>query len=107
MRREVTAQGRSRAFVNGELTTAGALKDLSARLIEIHGQHEHHTLLDSTSHLAVLDSYAGFDHLNAPVATCFEAMRSCEDALDKTRQASAEHTARHELIAFQLGEIDR
>jgi DNA repair protein RecN (Recombination protein N) len=107
VRREVTAQGRSRAFVNGELTTAGALKDLSARLIEIHGQHEHHTLLDSTSHLAVLDSYAGFDYLNAPVATCFDAMRSCEDALGRTRQASAEHTARQELIAFQLGEIDR
>src|SRR5713226_3986438 len=42
VRREVTAQGRSRAFANGELTTAGALKHLSARLIEIHGQHEHH-----------------------------------------------------------------
>src|SRR5438270_9759999 len=41
VRREVTAQGRSRAFVNGDLTTAGALKDLAARLIELHGQHEH------------------------------------------------------------------
>src|SRR6187402_1801974 len=38
VRREITAQGRSRAFVNGELTTAGALKDLSGRLIELHGQ---------------------------------------------------------------------
>src|SRR3954471_4015126 len=52
IRREVTAQGRSRAFLNGELTTAGALRDLSARLIELHGQHEHQVLLDSTSHLA-------------------------------------------------------
>src|SRR5262245_7774911 len=48
VRREVTAQGRSRAFVNGALATAGALKDLSERLIELHGQHEHHTLLDPT-----------------------------------------------------------
>src|SRR5438477_6529697 len=47
IRREVTAQGRSRAFVNGELATASALKELAARLIEIHGQHEHHVLLDS------------------------------------------------------------
>src|SRR5213079_3402989 len=38
VRREVTAQGRSRAFVDGELATAGALKDLSARLVELHGQ---------------------------------------------------------------------
>src|SRR6185436_17249740 len=39
VRREITAQGRSRAFVNGALATASALKDLAARLIEIHGQH--------------------------------------------------------------------
>src|SRR3954464_8283325 len=46
IRREISAQGRSRAFIDGELATAGALKELSARLIELHGQHEHHTLLD-------------------------------------------------------------
>jgi len=46
VRREITAQGRSRAFVNGALATATALKDLSGRMIELHGQHEHQTLLD-------------------------------------------------------------
>src|SRR4029078_159124 len=45
VRREITAQGRSRAFVNGALVTAGALRDLACRLIELHGQHEHQTLL--------------------------------------------------------------
>src|SRR5438874_3976352 len=39
VRRDITAQGRSRAFVNGTLSTAGALKELSGRLIELHGQH--------------------------------------------------------------------
>src|SRR5665213_3539709 len=52
IRREITAQGRSRAFINGELVTAGALKDLSSRLVELHGQHEHQTLLDPATHLA-------------------------------------------------------
>src|SRR5436189_4691914 len=41
VRREVTSQGRSRAFINGALATAGALKELSDRLVELHGQHEH------------------------------------------------------------------
>src|SRR5262245_34843974 len=41
VRREITSQGRSRAFVNGTLATAAALRDLSARLVELHGQHEH------------------------------------------------------------------
>src|SRR5205807_7857721 len=51
VRREVTAQGRSRAFVNGALATATTLRDLASRLIELHGQHEHQTLLDPTTHL--------------------------------------------------------
>src|SRR5213592_3617516 len=57
VRREITSQGRSRAFVNGALATAGALKELSARLIELHGQHEHQTLLDPATHLDVLDTF--------------------------------------------------
>src|SRR3954464_736783 len=44
VRREITAQGRSRAYINGDLTTAAALKDLAGRLVELHGQHEHQTL---------------------------------------------------------------
>ena len=46
VRREITSQGRSRAFINGALATAAALKDLSNRLVELHGQHEHQQLLD-------------------------------------------------------------
>src|SRR5215510_8300663 len=42
VRRDVTAQGRSRAFVDGQLATAGTLKELAVRAIELHGQHEHH-----------------------------------------------------------------
>src|SRR5687767_3199797 len=58
VRREITAQGRSRAFVNGALTTAAGLKELAGHLIEIHGQHEHQTLLDPSTHLGVLDAFA-------------------------------------------------
>src|SRR4026207_2199953 len=50
IRREIAAQGRSLAFINGALATAGALKDLSGRLIELHGQHEHQTQLDHPTH---------------------------------------------------------
>src|SRR4026207_1482792 len=66
IRREITAQGRSRAFINGALATAGALKDLSGRLIELHGQHEHQTLLDPSTHLTVLDSFGGLGPLLEP-----------------------------------------
>lgn len=107
VRREVTAQGRSRAFINGELTTASALKDLSTQLIEIHGQHEHYTLLDPSTHLAIIDAFAALDHVSAPVAAAFDDMRKLAAALADLRRAEVDRATRQELIAFQLGELDR
>src|SRR2546422_180787 len=86
VRREITAQGRSRAFINGALATAGALKELSARLIELHGQHEHQTLLDSSTHLGVLDTFGALDQPLAATAAAFETMRTIRDELDQKFQ---------------------
>ena len=58
VRREITSQGRSRSFINGALATAAALRDLSQRLVELHGQHEHQALLDPATHLPLLDAHA-------------------------------------------------
>lgn len=107
VRREITAQGRSRAFVNGELTTAGALKDLSARLIEIHGQHEHYTLLDPETHLALLDSVGGLQDLQAATAEAFVRLRSTAQELSAAHKAISDRAAREEFAAFQLAELDR
>src|SRR3954471_23944401 len=86
VRREITSQGRSRAFVNGSLVTAGALKDLAARLIELHGQHEHHTLLDASTHLAVLDTFGSLGELAAGVAAAYASMRSAHELLESARK---------------------
>jgi DNA repair protein RecN (Recombination protein N) len=107
VRREITAQGRSRAFIDGALATAGALKDLSTRLVELHGQHEHQTLLDPTTHLAVLDAFGALDPLVAPTTLAFEAMRAARDELDRLKAAENDRDARVDLITFQLGELDR
>src|SRR5262249_40272563 len=107
VRREITAQGRSRAFVNGALATAGSLKDLSSRLIELHGQHEHQTLLDASTHLIVIDSFGALDQLLSATTTAYEAMRSTHDELVRVRKACGEREARQDLITFQLGELDR
>jgi DNA repair protein RecN (Recombination protein N) len=107
VRREITSQGRSRAYINGALATAGALKDLASRLIELHGQHEHHTLLDPLTHLGVIDAYGALDALVAPTTSAFEAMQTARDELARLRAASRDRDARQDLITFQLGELDR
>src|SRR5919106_1900255 len=75
VRREITAQGRSRAFISGALATASALKDLSDRLVELHGQHEHQQLLDPEQHLALLDAWAGLEPARNAVAAAFADVR--------------------------------
>jgi DNA repair protein RecN (Recombination protein N) len=107
IRREITAQGRSRAFINGALATAGALKDLSGRLIELHGQHEHQTLLDPSTHLTVLDSFGGLGPLLEPTHAAFETLGSAAAAVGHVRRTAADRAARQELAAFQLAELDR
>src|SRR5213594_2028765 len=97
----------SRAYVDGALTTAGALKELSTRLIELHGQHEHQTLLDPATHLGVLDTFGGLDGMTAPTAAAFDAMRALQGELARMRSAARDRAGRQDLMAFQLGEIDR
>ncbi len=107
VRREITAQGRSRALVDGALATAGALKELSSRLIELHGQHEHHTLLDPATHLGVLDAYGALAPIASRTSAAFEALQTARAELARLRTAARDRGDRLDLIRFQLGELDR
>ncbi|MEO8679292.1 MAG: DNA repair protein RecN [Vicinamibacterales bacterium] len=107
VRREITSQGRSRAFINGALATAAALKDLSNRLVELHGQHEHQQLLDPSQHLALLDTWAGLDPSRAAVSAAHDSVRGFREQLDRLRMDDRERAARLDLVEFQLGELQR
>jgi DNA repair protein RecN (Recombination protein N) len=107
LRREITAQGRSRAFINGSLATAGALRDFCARVIELHGQHEHQTLLDPQAHLNVLDAFGTPDGERAATAAAFDVMKALDEELARTKAAAADRQARLEVATFQLAELDR
>jgi DNA repair protein RecN (Recombination protein N) len=107
IRREITSQGRSRAFVNGALATAGDLRTLSTTLVELHGQHEHQQLLDPAQHLPLLDEWAGLNDRAAGVAAKFEQVRDLREQLDRLRMDARERAARLDLVEFQLGELKR
>jgi DNA repair protein RecN (Recombination protein N) len=107
IRREVTAQGRSRAYVDGMLTTATALKELTSQLVELHGQHEHQTLLDPATHIGVLDAFGGLAEPLAATVRAFEVYRQSAAALERVRASVKDRDARLELASFQLAELDR
>jgi len=107
VRREVTSQGRSRSYINGTLATAGGLRELADRLVELHGQHEHQSLLDPLSHLPLVDESANLGSLLPPVAEAWTSMRALREQRDRARMDGREKAARLDLIAFQLGEIEK
>jgi DNA repair protein RecN (Recombination protein N) len=107
VRREISNQGRSRSFIDGALATASALRDLSARLVELHGQHEHQALLDPLAHLPLLDDYAGAGEIATEVGSVWTRLRSRRDELERSRMDEREKSARLDLIGFQLGEIEK
>ena len=108
VRREITAQGgRSRCFVNGTLTTSTALRELAAPLVDLHGQHEHQLLLDPSSHLDLLDAFAGFTEAREPVAEAFAFWQRLKAERAALLTGEREKASRAEFVTFQLQEIDR
>jgi DNA repair protein RecN (Recombination protein N) len=107
VRREITSQGRSRAFVNGALATASDLRILSSSLVELHGQHEHQLLLDPAQHLPLLDGWAGLNDQASRVAAAFDSVRDLREQLERLRMDARERAARLDLVEFQLGELRR
>ena len=93
VRREISAQGRSRAFIDDALATTSALRDLGAALIDLHGQHEHQTLLDPAEHVVVLDDFAAHNARVAGVAAEFDRWRAAEAALARTQLDDREKRA--------------
>jgi DNA repair protein RecN (Recombination protein N) len=107
VRREVSAQGRSRAFVNDVLVTTAALKEVAGDLVELHGQHDHQILLNPATHLDLVDRFGELVAARGAVEEAHGEMRRARVALDRVETDDREKAARIDLLSFQLGEIDR
>jgi DNA repair protein RecN (Recombination protein N) len=106
LRREVQAAGRSRAWVGGSPATAGALADLGGALVDIHGQHEHQTLLRSRDQRAILDAFAGAEPAASRVAGLYADLQGQRSALEGREERLRDVESRADFLRFQLGEID-
>jgi len=103
VRRIVRADGGSRASINDQPVSAALLRDLGARLVEIHGQHDDRGLLNARGHRALLDAFGRFDI--APVSTAHARWRAAEAALE-TARADLEGAERdREWLEHAVGEL--
>ena len=107
VRREVSSQGRSRAFVDGALVTSAALRDAAGLLVDLHGQHEHQVLLDPAAHLDLLDAFGDLTAARDEVASAFRAWQQVRDERARLADSEQQKASRAEFLAFQLAEIDK
>jgi len=106
LRREVQVEGRNRAWVNGSPSTATVVGELGSRLVDLHGQHEHQTLLSPSAQREMLDAYAGATETARRVRTLHRDLRETRAHLDAHLQRVRELESRGDFLRFQLGEID-
>jgi DNA repair protein RecN (Recombination protein N) len=104
VRRVVPREGRSRAYVDGRLETAAALAELGGRLVDLHGQHDHQSLLHTAVQRAALDRFAGIDL--APLAEARHQVVAIESELVELGGDERSRAREADLLRFQVDEIE-
>jgi DNA repair protein RecN (Recombination protein N) len=109
--RRVSAEGRSRAFLNGRSATAADLRDVGGALLAFHGQHEAQRLLSSSAQLDLLDAFCAIDDAahrerRSAHAAAHAAEREARQRLDELRDAAGARERELDLLRFELQEID-
>jgi DNA repair protein RecN (Recombination protein N) len=106
--REVSRGGKSQCRINGRLCTAGTLREVGARLVDIHGQHEHQSLLSPDRHVDVLDAWAGEVALEPRrrAHALFRQWQAARAELEAMRTDERERARQIDLYRFQIEEID-
>jgi DNA repair protein RecN (Recombination protein N) len=106
LRREIAAGGRGRVWVNGAASTVALLGELGALLVDLHGQHEHQSLLRPRNQRDVLDAYAGAAPLAQEVRTAHRRLREARQRLVELQARVRETEQRADFLRFQLNEIE-
>lgn len=107
LRRTVSSEGRSKAYINGQPVPLGQLRELGSMLIDIHSQHEHQTLLKKDNHRSLLDQYGGHQDLCHTVKLDFKSWQHLDKKFRQLRDNFDEFSARHQLLSYQLEELDK
>ena len=103
VRRQLRADGKSKAFVNDQPVSVGLLREIAGFLVELHGQHDDRGLVNPRGHRALLDRFAGVD--GAKLAAAWTSWRRAEDALAEARLAVETAKADQDLLLAHLAEL--
>jgi len=106
LRRVINADGRSRAFINGNAVPVSQLKNLGELLLDIHGQHFHQSLSRRSIQRDLLDHFGGLLDRRSATEKCFADWNTITDRLQQLSAAESDRASRLDLLSFQLQELD-
>jgi DNA repair protein RecN (Recombination protein N) len=104
--REIRAEGRNTARINGRTVTATLQREIGAYLVDIHGQSEHLSLLHVRNHRRLLDSFADVAPLLEQYQEVYEKLRTNQKELQRLQQNERDAARRMDMLTFQIQEID-
>ncbi|MGA0451579.1 MAG: DNA repair protein RecN [Pseudohongiellaceae bacterium] len=106
LRRVVNHDGRSRGYINGSPVTLTNLKDLGDMLMDIHSQHEHHSLLQRATHQRLLDDFGVDQKLRNNLLSTWKQWQTNHQKLTALKDQTSASSAQAQLLAYQLSEIE-
>ncbi|WP_298608672.1 DNA repair protein RecN [uncultured Thiothrix sp.] len=105
LRRVVTNTGKSRAWINGSSTTLTALRELGEQLVDIHGQHEHQSLMKRDMQRGMVDAYAANEALLKQTQDAYKQWKNLNERYLQLTTQSAQIQERLDLLSFQVQEL--
>jgi len=106
LRRVITKEGRSRAYINGQTVTRPQLRELGDLLIGMHSQHAHQSLLKKEAHRRLVDEFVQQQETAQDVKHCFHQWQQAEQQFISTRDNADAISARYQLLRYQVDELE-
>ncbi|MBW7886870.1 MAG: DNA repair protein RecN [Bacteroidetes bacterium] len=106
VRREVSNKGTSRCFINDTPVNVAALKEIGDVLVDLHGQHEHQSLLRSETHIDFLDAFGGYEKELAHYKLMYRTLTEAAGKMKSLQEQEHQLKAKKSLYEFQIKEID-
>jgi len=106
LRREISSKGQTRCFVNDTPVSAAQLKEIGNHLVDLHGQHEHQSLLRKETHIDLLDDFGGLEGLVVEYRKSYDSLNQLFHEYETLRQKEKLLKERRDLYEFQIKEID-
>ncbi len=106
LRRSISVTGKSRAYINDTMVSLQSLAEIGKSLVDIHGQHEHQSLLSVDKHRLFIDSYGKLQEDRGKVGLLYKEVQTLKREEDDLKQKVKDRTHRIDLLRFQINEID-